>query len=1061
MNLGDIIETARAIASGDFSRRIETSGGNNEADQLAGALNEMAIAIGEQADAKTRAESALADATERYRRLQANIPGMVYVFVLRPDGSYSLPYVTESSQELFGISAADLVRDATLLTSIIHPDDFGRYESSVQHSAETLEPWRQILRFIVNGETRWYDCISRPRQWSDGDIAWDGIVLENTDRMEALELLRVSQQKLAGIISASPVGISVYDYSGQCVETNNSLAQMIGATEQQVLEQNYRELESWQRSGLLDAAELAVSTKTPQRHETATTTSFGKRVCLDCHLVPYGEDGLLYVAQDITERKRAEEALSRSEILYRSLVENSADIIYQADTSGRITYMNRVGLAMLETTEDGMVGKEFQPTIHPDDLPRVYAAQGDLYRTGEPLLNFECRVVKNRGKGGVLDVIQNVTVIRDDNGDIVGTQGSARDISERKQMEQALRTFQTTMDQASDAVFWMDSEGRLVYTNEQASVSLGYTREELAQLRPWNIDPELSQDLWDLRWDKFESTGSRTLDARHRRKDGSTFPVEISTRRIGQPGSELQVAFARDVTERRRTLNALRESEESLRTTLNSIGDGVIAVDTRNRVIHMNPVAEKLSGWRFYEARGRLLDEVCRIVNQETREPADNPVHGVLAKGQIYGSDSHAILLARDGAEYAVTCTAAPITAEGSAAGVVLVFRDVTEQLKTEAELLEAKKLESVGVLAGGIAHDFNNILTGLFGNLELAQLKLPPDHESYEHIETAGEALQRATDLTKQLLTFAKGGDPILEAVDLRQAVEATVAFNLSGSNVKAHQDLPDGLWQVKADRGQISQVIANLTINAKQAMPDGGSVYIEARNLDTSESANWQLSGEHVMLSLRDDGVGISPQLLERIFDPYYTTKQAGSGLGLAVVYSIVTKHRGHISVDSVPGEGSTFTVLLQAERSARQPSEESASDATREPDSGRILVMDDEEIVRYTSAIMLESFGYTVDDADNGEEALEKYVAANEEGNPYDVVIMDLTIPGGMGGKEAVLRLKAIDSKAKVIVSSGYSTDPVMANYGDYGFSGRIVKPFRIEDLQNEVRRVRGMG
>ena len=507
----------------------------------------------------------------------------------------------------------------------------------------------------------------------------------------------------------------------------------------------------------------------------------------------------------------------------------------------------------------------------------------------------------------------------------------------------------------------------------------------------------------------------------------------------------------------------LRDEKEQLFVTLRSIGDGVITTDTSGKVELMNKVAEQLTGWNQDDAAGKILSEVFNIINEETRKTVKHPVDTVLAKGRIVGLVKNTILISKDGTEYNIADSAAPIgDIKSNIRGVVLVFRDITEQLKADEELFKIRKLESVGVLAGGIAHDFNNILTGLFGNIELAKMKLSKNHEAYSYIETANQALEKATHLTKQLLTFAKGGDPMLEAVSLQQVVQTSVAFNLSGSNVKAHLNLPDDLWQVKADEGQISQVIANLTINAKQAMPDGGSIYVKAENIkDLNESTAQNLSGDFVKLSIRDEGIGISAKHVERIFDPYFSTKQTGSGLGLATVHSIITKHNGHIRVASKPYIGTIFTIFLSAEKFSHKSAATTHPDLTEKPisTSVHVLLLDDEEMVRNVSAAMLERCGYTVDFAVDGKEAMEKYISAHKSGNTFDIVIMDLTIPGGMGGKEAVNKLLAIDSEAKIIVSSGYSTDPVMANYSEYGFKGRLVKPFQMKTLKTEICRVNG--
>ncbi len=505
---------------------------------------------------------------------------------------------------------------------------------------------------------------------------------------------------------------------------------------------------------------------------------------------------------------------------------------------------------------------------------------------------------------------------------------------------------------------------------------------------------------------------------------------------------------------------ALIDEREQLLVTLYSIVDGVITTDTNGHVELMNKVAENLTGWTQVAAAGREIAEVFNLGGGENHLDADKNFIQGQPENSVAVAEFKALLVAKDGTEYRIATSTAPIYGTKSEIrGQVIVFRDETERLKIEEELFKAKKLESVGLLAGGIAHDFNNILAGLFGNIELAKRKIPEDHAAYSYMQVAHQALERATNLTKQLLTFAKGGEPVLEAVSVQQMINDVVQFNLSGSQVKAAIDLPDDLWPVKADKGQLGQVFANLTINAKHAMPLGGTLYISAENIPY-EKGNVPviISGNCIQLSVRDEGVGMTADLLEKIFDPYFSTKQTGSGLGLATVRSIVEKHNGYISVASEPGQGTIFTILLPVgETSAKSVKDPSPRAVSSSMAAGRALVVDDEEMVRKVLTEMLGISGYAVDTADEGGAGKEKYLTAMKDGTPYDFVIMDLTIPGGMGGKEAVKAILAIDPDAKVLATSGYSTDPIMAQFIDYGFKGRILKPFKLMDLQNEISRV----
>jgi len=400
-----------------------------------------------------------------------------------------------------------------------------------------------------------------------------------------------------------------------------------------------------------------------------------------------------------------------------------------------------------------------------------------------------------------------------------------------------------------------------------------------------------------------------------------------------------------------------------------------------------------------------------------------------------------------------------PVKKEGKIIALVGVHTDLTERKRSEADLRKMEKLKGVGTLAGGIAHDFNNILMGLFGNISLARSMLSADHPARGFLGEAEKSMNRATRLTKQLLTFSRGGDPVKEDASLGLLVEEVVCFDLSGSNVMPIFNIANDLWLAEVDKGQMQQVFSNLTINAAQAMSGGGNLYVTLENEEIEEPAAQPLTpGKYVKMTMEDEGTGIEPKHLDRVFDPYYSTKQTGSGLGLTTVYSVIKKHGGHIRVASEPGRGTTFTVYLPASDKARLP--ETATPEGTEPTTAprnHVLVMDDEEMIRQVASDMLEAIGCTVQTAPDGEKALELYVQSMNSGNPFDLVIMDLTVRGGMGGKEAVEKLLAIDPGAKVIVSSGYASDPVLANHRKYGFRGIVSKPYDIGQLQEVLRRV----
>jgi CheY-like chemotaxis protein len=325
--------------------------------------------------------------------------------------------------------------------------------------------------------------------------------------------------------------------------------------------------------------------------------------------------------------------------------------------------------------------------------------------------------------------------------------------------------------------------------------------------------------------------------------------------------------------------------------------------------------------------------------------------------------------------------------------------------------------------------------------------------------MEDAEKCMNRAVRLTKQLMTFAKGGDPVKEDVSLAALVEESTKFDLSGSNVMLVYQKAADLWLAKADKGQIQQVLSNLTINARQAMPMGGHLYITLQNADLRSAALPGLTaGKYIRITFRDEGTGIDPKHMNRLFDPYFTTKSAGHGLGLATAYSIITKHGGHIDVESELGNGTTFTIYLPASEQQALPQNRSAAAVTLPLKPGtRILVLDDEKCILMIAVRWLNKTGCVTETAETGQQAIDMYQQALKAGNPFDVIILDLTIPGGIGGLEVLKQLQVIDPDVKALVSSGYAEGAVMSKYAFYGFTGAIAKPYTESEILEVLRRV----
>ncbi|MHB0875468.1 MAG: hybrid sensor histidine kinase/response regulator, partial [Anaerolineae bacterium] len=503
---------------------------------------------------------------------------------------------------------------------------------------------------------------------------------------------------------------------------------------------------------------------------------------------------------------------------------------------------------------------------------------------------------------------------------------------------------------------------------------------------------------------------------------------------------------------------ALEAERERLAVTLRSIGDGVIATDAQGRIVLMNGVAETLTGWKEDEARGLPLGTAFHIVNERTGERVPDPVEQVLRSGLVVGLANHTELVARDGTRHALADSGAPIrTADGEVVGVVLVFQDVSMQRRFEEEVARANKLESLGLLAGGIAHDFNNLLTAILGNINLARLEVEDDRELGELLGEAEDAATRAKDLTQQLLTFARGGAPVRKRADLARVLVESGQFVLRGSKARHSFFIAEDLWPVHIDEAQIAQVIQNLVINADEAMHTGGNIIISAENVVVGSATALPVpTGPYVRVTVEDEGIGIPPENLPRVFDPYFTTKQKGSGLGLAVCYSVVNKHDGCITVESRSGEGTRISVYLPAVGVSAAGSSMAADER---PSLGRVLVMDDEEVVRRVAERMLKKLGYEVQVADHGAAAVEHYCRARDRGEGFDVVLLDLTVLSGMGGREALLSLRRLDPDVRAIMSTGYTGGSLMARCAEYGFDAVIGKPYDMGELKVVLQQVLG--
>ena len=988
----------------------------------------------------------------------------VVVFLWRNQTNWPVEFVTTNVERIFGYADADFLSGRILYRQVVHPDDRERVDRDLaSHSRDTdrtefcHRPYRIVAR---DGSTRWVSDQTLIRRDETGRIThFQGIVEDITSRIAAEQALTVSEEKFSKAFHSSPDAIIITRLQdSRILEVNEGFIHNTGYQRDEVIGRSTDDLKLWANpNDRQQYAQMIAQTGSVRNVEYRFRIQTGeiRDGLVSAEVIQIGNQKcLLGTIRDITDQKLAEAVILREKHFSEAIINQMPGSFYMFSENGR---MMRWSDRLREVTgySDAEIEKmNALDFFAADEKEHVYEKIQEVFVRGKSQVeaNF---LTKNGQK--IPHLLTGAKIVYDGMDFLAGV---GLDITEDKQVKNALKESEERFRQITDninEVFWLFDwqEQRVLYVSPAYELIWGRSREALYEnYGEWggSIHPEDVPHAQETFNRILETGGGEPREYRVIRPDGAERWIADTGYAIkDENGAIVRVTgIAEDITERKQTEDALNREKERLAVTLKSIGDAVISTDRKGCIVLMNPVAEKLTGWTEAAAQNRPLMEVFRIVNEQTREPQPNPVEKVLATGQIVELANHTLLVAKNGQEHVIADSGAPIrNREGQIIGVVLVFRDITNQQRTEKELLKMEKLKSLGVLAGGIAHDFNNFLTGIIGNLSLAKLDVQPGNPVSRALNEMEKAALRAKDLTQQLLTFSKGGEPVKQTIRIADVVRESAQFALHGSNVRCQIDLDENLLPADVDEGQIAQVVHNLIINADQAMPDGGAIRIQGANVNLAAANAYALApGKYIELSIRDEGIGIHPEYRKKIFDPYFTTKQKGSGLGLAVAYSIIAKHDGQLTVESQLGQGTTFTLMLPAVMGSQL----AQSDPTRQlvAGSGRVLVMDDEDFIRDLATAMLRKMGYEVTVAPDGQAAVSIYQEALEAGRTFDAVILDLTVPGGMGGKDTLQQLKSLDPTVKAIVSSGYSNDPVMANHSRFGFCAAVKKPYLVEEM-----------
>ncbi len=526
--------------------------------------------------------------------------------------------------------------------------------------------------------------------------------------------------------------------------------------------------------------------------------------------------------------------------------------------------------------------------------------------------------------------------------------------------------------------------------------------------------------------------------------------------------TESNKLLTKEIKDRKSKEKALKESENEYRSTLDNLQIGIVVHASDSSILLTNPEASNILGLTYEQLSGKqAIDPAWSFMHEDSTimKIEDYPVNKVLSTKRPLNNYTLGINRCDRSFVTWVIVNAIPIFSDDNKLSKIIVnFVDITKRMKLEDQLRQSQKMDAIGTLAGGIAHDFNNMLGIITGNVSYAMSLMDHDEEMCNALSDTLGGAKQARALTHQLLTFSRGGEPVKKTADINQLIIESAQFVTRGATARCEFELSENLFFVDVDIGQMNQVISNLVINSNQAMPNGGIIHIKSENIKIEANHDIHLpEGNYVKISVEDQGTGISEKHLSKIFDPFFTTKQLGNGLGLSTIYSIIKKHHGHISVYSELEKGAVFHVYIPASlKEIEKP--EDKSEVTHHG-NGKALVMDDQEPILKMAGRMLNRMGYETTLTTDGLRAMEVYKEAHSSDRPFDLVLLDLTVPGGMGGARAITQLLKINPDVKAVVSSGYSNDPIMANYKDYGFCGIAPKPFSFAQLNELLNQIMG--
>lgn len=1011
---------------------------------------------------KKESEIKLQESEEKYKNILETMEDEYY----EVDLNGKLTFFNDAVCRHTGYSHEELMgMDYRKYTTPKEADRIYEIFNSVYNTGKQVK----IINYEVlkkDGSIRHIDLsISLLRDGSGNPVGFRGISQDVTERIKAEASIQESERKYRTILETMEEGYFEVDLSGKFTFVNDAECRLHMRSREEMIGYNLRaDADPKDKERIFQIYNNVYRTGEPVKvtgwelnRRDGSTIFVESSISLmrDDEGKPIGFRG---ISRDVTEQKNAEIALRESEKKYRNILENMEEGYLEVDLAGNYTFVNEALCKIHGYSTEELIGMNNREYSTPEQAKRMYLIYNEVFRTGKPANIVDYEIIRKDGSKRNMET--SVSLIRDDKGEPVGFSGITRDATERKQAEEALRSseekYRTILETMEEGYYEVDLAGNFIFFNEAELRNHGLTRDELMGLNNREFSTAGTAERVYRIFNEVYKSGkpAKVIDYEIIRKDGERVTLETSASlmrdRDGKP-----IGFrgiSRDVTDKKKALNALKDSEEKYRLLVENANEGIF-IDQDGVIKFPNTKIQKMTGYS--------VNELGKIYLKNIVHPADEKEFSdwqeKLKNGVPSYSNIHSFRIKNKNNETLwVEMNTVKVMWEGKPA-TLNFLRDITENKRIEAQLLQAQKMEALGTLAGGIAHDFNNLLMGIQGNASLVQLAIGEDNPHCEKLRSIEHLVRDGSDLTRQLLGVARGGKYEVRPANINQIVNISAdLFGRTRKEISIHKVLKKDIWTVEVDKNQIEQVLLNLYVNAWHAMPEGGDLCLETNNvnLDDYYTRTYGLRpGKYVKVSVTDNGIGMDEATRKRVFDPFFTTKEMGrgTGLGLASAYGIIRNHKGIINVYSEINQGSTFNIYLPVSEKkikAEQTSEEVIFSGT-----GKILFVDDEDTIIKVGQQLIETLGYSVITTRTGQETIDIYQKEKEK---IDLIILDMIMPG-MSGGDTFDKLKEIDPEVKVLLCSGYSLNGQAEKILNRGCRGFIQKPFNLEELSKKIKEI----